>query len=215
MDLFTVPAQGLDVPAWFGKLPGMGDFGQRRLAPLFLDLWDTWLQKGLQQLRAEREDWVAHYLHAPLWFFALGEEVVNPHPWIGVLMPCVDSVGRYFPLTLAIELVRSNEPSIDHQMACIHHWWQRSAKAALTALDSNMDAVSFDSYLYSLFGKSADLESRTPSMLALPGSGMSSWSVDAGVTHGAVNTTSSLPGVDGFAVLFGYANLAIAHRKSQ
>ncbi len=214
MELFTVPAQGLDVPAWFGKLPGMGDFGQRRLAPLFLDLWDTWLQKGLQQLHAEREDWVAHYLHAPLWFFALGEEVVSPHPWIGVLMPCVDSVGRYFPLTLAIELVRSNEPSIDHQMACIDHWWQRSAMAALTALDSNMDALSFDSYLYSLFGKSADLEARTPSMLALPGSGMSSWFVDAGVTHGAVNTTSGLPGVDGFAVLFGYAKLENAHRNS-
>ncbi|MGO8543079.1 TagF domain-containing protein, partial [Rhizobium leguminosarum] len=31
------------LPAWFGKLPGMGDFAHRRLPQDFLAAWDQWL----------------------------------------------------------------------------------------------------------------------------------------------------------------------------
>ena len=214
MTLFEVPYRGLDIPGWFGKLPGMGDFGHRRLTPLFRAIWDEWLQKGLQTLRAEREDWLAHYLQAPIWFFALGEGVISPSPWIGVLMPSVDSVGRYFPLTVATELVRGNPASSELQMAGIHQWWLRSAKAALAALDSNMDAVSFESLLHSACNESAEPEMPFISMSALPGAGMSSWCVNSGAAHGIVETVANLPGAAGFGVLFGYANPIIANQDS-
>lgn len=206
MDLFTIPAPGLDVPGWFGKLPGMGDFGQRRLPPRFRAVWDDWLQKGLQKLRAEREDWVAHYLHAPVWFFALGPEIMSPSPWIGVLMPSVDSVGRYFPLTVAIELVRGDEISTVHQMARIHQLWLRSAHAALNALDANMDAAGFDSLLHSVFSVSGEAEMPALTTPGLPAAGMSSWHVHSGDIPGSVETVSHLPDVGGFSVLFGYAS---------
>lgn len=206
MDLFTLPPQGLDVPGWFGKLPGMGDFGQRRLPPRFRAVWDEWLQNGLQHLRAGREDWVAHYLHAPIWFFALGADVMSPSPWVGVLMPSVDSVGRYFPLTIAIELVPGNEASTTHQMARVHQWWLRSARAGLAALDSNMDAAGFDLFLHSLFHESAAIDTPCLSLGGLPGARMSSWHVNAGATPGVVETVANLPGVAGFSVLFGHAN---------
>jgi type VI secretion system protein ImpM len=218
MPHFTLPAQGLDVPAWFGKLPGMGDFAQRRLAPAFLELWDTWLQTGLQQLRAEREDWVAHYLEAPLWFFALGPHIASPNPWIGVLMPSVDSVGRYFPLTLAIELVPSDEATTEDALASMHRWWERSAKAALTALDSNLDASRFDASLFALFGAPIDDdhaavdEHPTLSISHLPADRMSCWFVNLGTPEGIVHTIPQLPTVAGFEVLFGYANLTVAQR---
>lgn len=215
MELFAVPDRGLDVPGWFGKLPGMGDFGQRRLPPRFRAIWDEWLQKGLQKLRAEREDWLAHYLQAPIWFFALGEGVMSPSPWIGVLMPSVDSVGRYFPLTVAIELVRVNQASSEFQMAGIHRWWLRSAKAALAALDSNMDALSFESLLHSVCNEPAEPEISLTSMSALPGAGMSTWCVNAGAAHGVVETVADLPGAAGFGVLFGYANSIVANWGSK
>jgi type VI secretion system protein ImpM len=100
MDRYAVPKQGMDVPAWFGKLPGLGDFAQRRMTPGFLEVWDPWLQRGLQQMRAQRDDWLAYYLEAPLWCFALGPGIVGVKPWIGVLMPSVDSVGRCPPWML-------------------------------------------------------------------------------------------------------------------
>jgi type VI secretion system protein ImpM len=215
MGLFTLPAPGLDVPGWFGKLPGMGDFGQRRLPPPFLAIWDAWLQRGLQNLRLEREDWVAHYLHAPIWFFALGEDIMSASPWIGVLMPSVDSVGRYFPLTMAIELVHSNESSPEHQMAGIHEWWLRSAKAGLVALDANLDAASFDLILHSQFREPSGAHSPCLSLAGLPEARMSSWHINAGATPGVVETVAQLPDVAGFSVLFGYANPHAPHHSPQ
>ena len=212
MPQFTVPAQGLDVPAWFGKLPGMGDFAQRRLAPEFLEVWDPWLQTGLQHLRAERADWLAHYLEAPLWFFALGPHIVSPHPWIGVLMPSVDSVGRYFPLTLAIELVSSDDTTEAHSLARMHRWWEHSAKAALTALDANMDASRFDSSLFALFCEPLNDEQPAVSISHVATEHTSSWFVNLGAPEGIIHTIPDLPTVAGFEVLFGYANLTIAQR---
>jgi type VI secretion system protein ImpM len=212
MPHFTVPAQGLDVPAWFGKLPGMGDFAQRRLAPEFLELWDRWLQTGLQQLRSEREDWVAHYLQAPLWFFALGPHIASPHPWIGVLMPSVDAVGRYFPLTLAIELVPSDEVSLEHSLAHMHRWWECAARAALTALDANMDAIQFDASLFALFCQPSSDQLSTVSISNVPTDRMSSWFINLGTPEGMIHTIPDLPTVAGFEVLFGYASLTNAQR---
>lgn len=210
MERFTLPARGLEVPGWFGKLPGMGDFGQRRLPPRFRVIWDEWLQTGLQALRLQREDWVAHYLQAPLWFFALGEDIMSPSPWIGVLMPSVDSVGRYFPLTLAIELVRCDgAPTSAPPMARMHQWWQRSAKAALMGLDSNMGAERFDDCLHSLFGAPDGPGIRGTPMSELPGAGLSNWYIDAGAEQCVIETVANLPGTAGFAVLFGYDSSAL------
>lgn len=215
MEQFTIPDNGLGVPGWFGKLPGMGDFGQRRLPPRFRVIWDEWLQTGLQALRVEREDWLVHYLHAPIWFFVLGEEIMSPSPWIGVLMPSVDSVGRYFPLTLAIELVRCDEASTGHPTSLMNQWWQRSAKAALMGLDSNMGAERFDDYLHSLFGATPEPGILGISMLTLPGAGMSSWYIDADPEPCVIETVANLPGLAGFALLFGYNSLAIENQNLQ
>ena len=212
MTLFEVPDRALEITGWFGKLPGMGDFGQRRLPPRFREIWDEWLQQGLLTLRAEREDWLAHYLQAPIWFFALGEGIMSPSPWIGVLMPSVDSVGRYFPLTVATELVRGNPSSSEFQMFGIHQWWLRNARAALAALDGNMGAVSFESLLHSACNESAEPEIPFTSMSDLPGAGMSSWCVHAGAAHGIVETVTNLPKAAGFGVLFGYANSVVANQ---
>ncbi len=212
MHHFTVPAQGLDVPAWFGKLPGMGDFAQRRLSPYFVEVWDNWLQTGLQSLRTERDDWLAYYLEAPLWFFALGPNVIGPNPWLGVLMPSVDAVGRYFPLTLAIELASQDNTSAEQALARIHSWWQRSAQAALTALEANLDAVRFDASLFALFCEPTTQALSTSSISEVPASGMSSWLVNLGNPNSVVHTIPHLPTVAGFEVLFGYANLNTAQR---
>lgn len=212
MPHYTFPAQGMDMPAWFGKLPGTGDFAQRRLSPDFVEVWDHWLQIGLQSLRAERDDWLAHYLEAPLWSFALGPQVIGANPWVGVLMPSVDSVGRYFPLTLAIELVQGDVVSTEHTLERIHCWWHQSAKAAMTALDSNMDAARFDASLFALFGEPSAAQFAGVSLSELPAQGMSSWLVNVGTPDAVIHTIPHLPTVGGFEVLFGYANVAHAQR---
>ena len=46
-------------------------------------------------------DWLDGYLASPSWRFLLMPGVMDGQPWAGVLMPSVDRVGRYYPLTIA------------------------------------------------------------------------------------------------------------------
>jgi type VI secretion system protein ImpM len=212
MEHYAVPQQGQDMPAWFGKLPGMGDFAQRRLAPHFQQGWDNWLQRGLQQLRSQREDWVVHYLEAPLWCFALGEDVLGAKPWLGILMPSVDAVGRYFPLTLAIEMEHSAQGDSENTSATIRHWWSRSAKAALSALDEDMDAAGFETALHLQFGAQIDAPEAATAMTDLPAKGMSVWLANADAQNEMVHVVQGLPLNAAFDALFGCASLASVQR---
>lgn len=93
-------------PGWHGKLPTLGDFASRRLDAGFVEPWDAWLSAGLLALRQARpEQWLPAYLGSPSWRFLLLPGALpgaaGAQAWCGVLMPSVDRVGRYFPLTLA------------------------------------------------------------------------------------------------------------------
>lgn len=90
------------VPGWFGKIPNLGDFASRRLPDEFIDAWDRWLQLGMAQARDEvGEVWRAVYLVAPIHRFWIGPGTLGAEAWRGLIMPSVDRVGRFFPLTLA------------------------------------------------------------------------------------------------------------------
>jgi type VI secretion system protein ImpM len=50
------------------------------------------------------EEWRPAWLEAAVWRFALPSGVCGPEPVIGLWLPSVDRVGRYFPLTFAVIL---------------------------------------------------------------------------------------------------------------
>jgi type VI secretion system protein ImpM len=86
---------------FFGKLPSHGDFVRRRVADDFVSGWDSWLQQCLAQSRETLGDaWLDTYLTSPVWRFALAPTVCGAAAVAGILVPSVDRVGRYFPLTL-------------------------------------------------------------------------------------------------------------------
>jgi type VI secretion system protein ImpM len=89
----------------FGKLPSHGDFLRRRASDAFVDAWDAWLRDCLTESQAALgERWLDVYLTSPAWRFVGASGVCGPTPVIGVMVPSVDRVGRYFPLTLVAEL---------------------------------------------------------------------------------------------------------------
>ena len=86
----------------FGKLPSRGDFVREGLSRDFTDAWDAWWQRGLAatQLRP-REEWLAAWLEAPVWRFVLPPGLLGGEGILGLWLPSVDKVGRYYPLTIA------------------------------------------------------------------------------------------------------------------
>ncbi|HJS03240.1 MAG TPA: type VI secretion system-associated protein TagF [Variovorax sp.] len=192
-------------PGWFGKLPGMGDFAQRRMPELFREPWDRWLQNGLAKLRARHTDWTERYLKAPLWCFVLSEGVIDGRSWLGVLMPSVDGVGRYFPLTLVAELVSSRTELQGEVLARTRRWWTLAAQAALEGLEHDLDASRFDARLQELFAAdAAEADTGEYPPLALPEVGHSLWFTDPGAERGPGMTSNGLPQDEQFEALFGF-----------
>jgi type VI secretion system protein ImpM len=136
-------------PGLYGKLPEKGDFICRRLSRLFVDPWDAWLQRGIEKSKeALGQDWLPAYLQAPLWRFGLVPGICGEHGVTGVLMPSVDRVGRYFPLTLAAPLPSHARPAQIFGNSAA--WFEAAESLLLAALDQPFDFEAFDQQVFEL-----------------------------------------------------------------
>jgi len=125
---------------FFGKMPGRGDFVRRDLPNAFVDTWDEWLTECIARSRAALgHHWTDAWLCAPVWRFALGGGLCGPTAWAGVMMPSVDSAGRYFPLTLAASVAGSDIPI----SLLVGGWIDALENVAISALD---DATGFEGF---------------------------------------------------------------------
>lgn len=130
-------------PGWHGKLPSLGDFASRRLDAGFIEPWDAWLAAGLLALReTQPATWLDAYLGSPSWRFLLMPGVLpgaaGTQAWCGVLMPSVDRVGRYFPLTLVLPLGAG--PASTQEGAALWPWLERLDELARDALHGDWTA---------------------------------------------------------------------------
>jgi type VI secretion system protein ImpM len=128
------------IAGWHGKLPSLGDFASRRLDADFIAHWDGWLAAGLAQLqRQSPADWLQHYLACPAWRFVLMPGMLpapfDDRAWAGVLMPSVDRIGRYFPLTLVAPLAEA--PRGEAELRALLRWLHDLDDLAADALQDD------------------------------------------------------------------------------
>ncbi|MDR4515597.1 type VI secretion system-associated protein TagF [Nitrosomonas sp.] len=134
------------VPGWYGKIPAMGDFTSRRLPPEFIQFWDTWLQNSIIASRAQLgENWLNLYLNCPIWRFVLMPKLYDQSIWTGILMPSVDKVGRYFPLTIAIQLEAL--PGVLTTIINAQNWFKNIEQLALRSLNAGFSPDNLDQNL--------------------------------------------------------------------
>jgi type VI secretion system protein ImpM len=134
---------------FFGKLPSHGDFIRRHLPDAFVNVWDEWLQGCIAESRARLDKaWLDVYLTSPVWRFVLCDGVAGAATFTGVVVPSVDRVGRYFPLTIAAELSATSPPvSITIRG---RQWFRTVETLALEALEAQeFDLDRFDAALQS------------------------------------------------------------------
>jgi type VI secretion system protein ImpM len=156
-------------PGWHGKLPSLGDFASRRLDVTFVEVWDGWLAAGLLALReTDPAGWLDAYLASPSWRFLLMPGALPGEPghqgWAGVLMPSVDRVGRYFPLTLIQPL--GQRPASTQQMQSLWHWLGRLDELASDALQEDWGVEQLEAELARMVGPG--LEDIVPASGSLP-----------------------------------------------
>jgi type VI secretion system protein ImpM len=149
------------IPGWYGKLPSLGDFASRRLEADFVEPWDLWLGESLQaQREAMGEAWLDAYLQSPPWRFVLMPGVLpgfDPELVVaGVLMPSVDRVGRYFPLTIAATI--ASLPSSNAAYEAMLAWLHRLEDTALDALQDDWTIEQLEAALADLAPPSPSVE---------------------------------------------------------
>jgi len=131
-------------PGWFGKMPNLGDFVSRRLPHEFIRGWDEWLQSGMAKARTELgAAWPARYLVAPVRRFWLAPGLLGDTSWAGVLMPSVDGVGRYFPLTIAAAVTGLDLAAV----LAAGPWFRAIDAAGRKVLDVNFSVDDLESEL--------------------------------------------------------------------
>lgn len=127
---------------FYGKLACRGDFVSRSLPPDFIKAWDQWLAAGLQaSQQALAERWLEAYLVSPLWRFALAPGVCGAQAVTGVLMPSIDRVGRYFPLTVA-QVLEPEQP-LAAVVAGADEWFEGVEAALLATLEPSASLEAF------------------------------------------------------------------------
>jgi type VI secretion system protein ImpM len=120
----------------FGKLPSKRDFVAHNVPRPFLGLWEDWLQSAVAASRNQLADrWHEAFLSAPIWRFWIGGKICGTSV-AGAIMPSVDRVGRYFPLTICACAPEGFciDPPVVNPM---EEWYPPVEDALLQALDES------------------------------------------------------------------------------
>ncbi len=123
----------------YGKLPAYGDFIFRNLNSTFINPWDEWQQNFISASQQQMgDDWLNIYLSSPIWRFVISPGVLDNKMWAGFMMPSVDRVGRYFP----ISVVKPFPPTINpvNIMFNFQEWFTELEAQCLSALEGKIDA---------------------------------------------------------------------------
>jgi type VI secretion system protein ImpM len=135
---------------FFGKLPGVGDFVQRRLPAPFVEAWDQHFERAVSESRSALGDaWQHAYRSSPVWRFLLSPQVCTPSSWVGVMGAGGDRVGRSFPMVIATPL---DDPSMATQVLRHGDTWFAAMEHVHVAAqaDPSTSVEAFDAQLLAL-----------------------------------------------------------------
>ncbi|WP_062607461.1 type VI secretion system-associated protein TagF [Caballeronia calidae] len=92
-------------PAWYGKIPGAGDFVNHGLPHALALWWERWLHQGMAVLRQRGADEIErHYTVAPVWNFLIPAGAGASCVQSGCIAPSCDRVGRYYPVVVTLPI---------------------------------------------------------------------------------------------------------------
>ncbi|MFV0491061.1 MAG: type VI secretion system-associated protein TagF [Pseudorhodobacter sp.] len=128
---------------YFGKVPSQGDFVMRGLSRPVADVLDQWMRECIRASQRQMgRKWLDAFLVAPIRRFALPNGTVGADPLLGVIMPSVDRIGRYFPLIVATGW-KDGLLSQD-ALAKAEPWFAAAEALALSTLEPDFSMANFN-----------------------------------------------------------------------
>lgn len=148
---------------FFGKIPLTGDFIHRRISSVFMNRWDDWLKVNILHSQDQLgERWLPIYSQSPMWRFCIAPGIIDNNAHLGVMIPSVDSVGRYFPLTVAQTIDAKAIPFMLSDTA--NQWFQNIEDLLLDLLEGYEPNLQvFDAKIAALQPKWIDAVNEIPS----------------------------------------------------
>ncbi|MDG0023203.1 type VI secretion system-associated protein TagF [Trinickia sp. Y13] len=90
------------LPGWYGKLPGAGDFADRRMPSTLAQSWERWFARAMASMReSAAQTFLNGYDPGPMWRFAIPAGAGAGWVQFGCIAPSRDRVGRRYPLLVA------------------------------------------------------------------------------------------------------------------
>ncbi|SDG37263.1 type VI secretion system protein ImpM [Pseudomonas benzenivorans] len=133
----------MSAAGFYGKLAGRGDFIHRGLPSGFIEPWDAWLAAGIAASQAELgAAWLDAYLISPLWRFAVAPGLLGNDAAVGVMMPSIDRVGRYFPLCI-VQLL-DQQADLASLVGGPDDWFEAVEALLLSTLEADAEFESFE-----------------------------------------------------------------------
>jgi type VI secretion system protein ImpM len=176
----------------FGKLPSHGDFLRRRASNAFVDAWDAWLRECLPVSREVLgERWLDLYLTCPAWRFVCAAGTCGPAPVIGLMVPSVDRVGRYFPLTVVASLPPDVNPVAATRASAA--FFDRAERLIIETLA--MEDIDFDRFDEEIVELGEALESVFPPRVVLDAAARSILDDGSQLWQIPMSSTTDLPQV--------------------
>ncbi|MDD5461308.1 MAG: type VI secretion system-associated protein TagF [Methylococcales bacterium] len=137
--------ESINTLGYYGKVPTHGDFVSKGLPLCFTDPWDIWLQEAIQTSQQQLgQHWLDYYLTCPLYHFALSPGICGNTGWLGILMPSVDKIGRYYPMTISLMINQGVNPFDALQRK---GWLSRLENLGLSCLKDNYSLHEFNSLI--------------------------------------------------------------------
>lgn len=124
----------------YGKTPTRRDFIAVATPKAFLSVWEPWVHASISASRQSLgEDWRESFLTMPIWRFWLGADICGAAV-LGAIMPSMDGVGRYFPLTFAA-MAQSEEEFAPPEIDPRGSWFEAVENYLLATLESDDHAA--------------------------------------------------------------------------
>lgn len=145
---------------FFGKLPGLGDFLQRNVAPELVQAVENWIYPGFEAaIAATGSSWQQHYFKSPIWRFMLPAGLWHHQAVTGFMMPSIDKASRCFPFIVICQASSEVDPLLWSMQLDTQH--RQAEDFAISLLEvADPDLVSLLSCLTHFYPNDFELQSQ-------------------------------------------------------